>query len=522
MISTYDHLYACLHIPNFPVQAVVRSRSDIVYEQDPLAILDGAESLQKVVALNMQARHAGIEHGMTRLRAEALPKVKLLKRIIQQEQAGHSALMDCGYSISPVVESTCPGTIIIDVTGAQRLLGSGMEIGQKLAIRASECGFHAQIAVAGNPHAALHAARGLSGVTVIPAGEEALRMASLPIAVLQLEPDIAATLENWGVYNLESLSKLPTRSLVQRLGESGLQLQQLARGKTERTLIPSEPPTDFQESLEIEEPLELLESLVVVMSSLLQQLLARLTMRTLATDHVQLTLQLEVNSERQLRSDQSFRTQITTYQRTLKLPVPTQDAGLLLKLLQLNVAEHPPNAPVRKVTLESFPAAIRVAQSGLFEPCAPDPAKLEVTIARLRALVGEEDESGCSLVGFPMVKDSHKPDSFEVRPFQPDVEHKQYERASLPLIALHIFRPSLPTKVELKRDAPATVKVESRRNVVLKASGPWRKNGSWWDKDREWSRDEWDVELKGAGENGVYRIFQDHRSDQWFLDGIYD
>lgn len=522
MISAYDHLYACIHIPNFLVQAVVRSRSDIVYEQDPLAILDGAESVQRVVALNMQARHAGVENGMTKLRAEALPKVKLLKRIIQQEEAGHSALMDCGYSASPFVESTCPGTIIIDVTGTQRLLGSGKEIGQKLAVRARECGFHAQIAVAGNPDAALHAARGLPGVTVIPAGEEMLRMAFLPIEVLQLGPDIAATLENWGVYDLQALSKLPTRSLVQRLGESGLQLQQLARGKTKRTLIPSEPPTGFQESLELEEPLELLESLVCVVSSLLQQLMARLTMRTLATDHVQLTLQLEINSERHLASHRPFRTQRATYQRTLKLPVPTQDAGLLLKLLQLNLAEHPPNTPVRRVTVESFPAAIRVVQSGLFEPCTPDPTKLEVTIARLRALVGGEDESGRGLVGFAMVKDSHKPDSFEVRPFQPGVEHKQHKRASLPLIALRIVRPSLPTKVELKRDAPATVKVEGRRNIVLKASGPWRKNGSWWDKDKEWSRDEWDVELKGAHENGLYRIFQDCRSDQWFIDGIYD
>lgn len=522
MISAYDHLYACIHIPDFSVQAVVRGRSDIVYEQDPLAILDGAESSQRVVALNVQARHAGVENGMTRPRAEALPNVKLLRRIIEQEQASHSAIMDCGYSASPLVESTCPGTVIIDVTGAQRLLGSGAEIGQKLAVRTSECGFHAQIAVAENPDAALHAARGLSGVTVIPAGEETLRMALLPIEVLQLEPEIAATLDNWGVYDLQSLSKLPTRSLVQRLGERGLQLQQLARGKTERKLIPSDPPIDFQESLEVEEPLELLESLTFVVSKLIQQLMARLAMRALATDHVQVTLQLEVNSERQLKLDRPFRTQIATYQRTLKLPVPTQDAELLLKLLQLNLAEHPPNAPITKVTLESFPAAIRVVQSGLFEPCAPDPAKLEVTIARLRALVGEEDESGRSRVGFPMVKDSHKPDSFEVRPFQPGVECKQHKRVSLPIIALRMFRPSLPTKVELKRNAPATVKVQGRRNIVLKASGPWRKNGSWWDEDGEWSRDEWDVELKGAGENELYRIFQDRRSDQWFIDGIYD
>ena len=504
------------------MQAAVRSRSGISYEHDLLAVLDGVESLQRVVASNVQARQAGIENGMTRLRAEALPNVKLLKRISQQEHAAHLALMDCGYSLSPFVESGIPGTIIIDVTGAHRLLGSAMEIGQKLAIRASECGFHAHVALAGNPDAALHAARGLPGITVIPAGEETLCMASLPIDALCLEPGIAATLDNWGIYDFLALSMLPTRSLVQRLGESGLQLQQLARGRTERKLIPLEAPTDFQESLDVEEPLEMLDSLVCAVNRLLQQLMARLTMRALATDQVQLTLQLEVNSERQLRSNRPSRAQIATYQRTLKLPVPTQDAGLVLKLLQLNVAEHPPNAPVRKVTLQAFPAPIRVVQSGLFEPRTPDPAKLEVTIARLRALVGEEDESGRSLVGFPMVKDTYKPDSFEVRPFHAGVEHKQQQRTSGPIIALRMFRPSLPTKVEVKRNAPAAVKVQGRRNIVLKASGPWRKSGSWWDEDSEWSRDEWDVELSGPSGNGLYRIVQDRRSNHWFIDGIYD
>ena len=523
MISTCGQLYACVYIPEFSVQAVVRSQSDLSYDKDSLAVLDGAGSLQRVVGLNPQARHAGAENGMTRPRAEALPNVKLLKRTIQQERAAHSALMDCGFSASPFVESTCPGTIIIDATGAHRLLGSAMEIGQKLAIRASECGFQVQIALASNPDAALHAARGISGVTVIPAGEETLRMAWLPIEVLQLEPEIAATMDNWGIYDFLSLSKLPTAPLVQRLGERGLQLQQLALGRTERKLVLSEPATEFQETVEVEEPLELLESLAFVVNRLLQQLMSRLRMRTLATNHVQFTLQLEINSEWQLKWDRPWRGQIATYQRTLKLPVPTQDAELLLKLVQLDLAEHPPNAPVQKVTLEVFPAAIQVVQSGLFEPCAPDPVKLEVTIARLRALVGEEDESGRSRVGFPLIQGSHKPDSFDVQPFQPEAEGKeQHQRVTTPIIALRVCRPSLPTTVELKRNAPAIVRLQGRRNRVLNASGPWRKNGAWWDKDREWSRDEWDVELNGADGNGLYRIFQDRRSGQWFVDGIYD
>ena len=432
MIPDYNYLYACIHIPDFAVQAIARSRSDISYNNDSLAVLNGSEPLQRVIALNTKARNAGIENGMTKRRAEVLPNVKLLKRIIQQEHAAHAALEDCGYSASPWVESTSPGTIIIDVTGAHRLLGSAMEIGQKLATRASECGLQAHVALASNPDAALHAARGIPGVTVIAAGEETLRMANLPIEVLQPELDIATMMDNWGIYDCLALSKVPTPQLVQRLGERGLELQQLARGKTERKLIPSDPPIDFQESLEVEEPLELLESLAVAVNTVLRQLMARLIMRALATNHVRLTLVLEVNEDRQLKSDQPLRRQIAAYQRTLKLPLPTQDSGLLLKLLHLDLSEHPPNAPVRKVTLEAFAAEIRVAQLGLCEPCAPDAAKLELTIARLRALIGEEDESDRSLVGFPIITDSYKPDSFEVLPFHQDPGHKQRQRVNVP------------------------------------------------------------------------------------------
>jgi hypothetical protein len=50
------------------------------------------------------------------------------------------------------------------------------------------------------------------------------------------------------------------------------------------------------------------------------------------------------------------------------------------------------------------------------------------------------------------------------------------------------------------------------------ASGPWRLESDWWEEDPA-RRDYWDVELAGGG---LYRIFRDRDSGEWFADGMYD
>jgi protein ImuB len=122
---------------------------------------------------------------------------------------------------------------------------------------------------------------------------------------------------------------------------------------------------------------------------LLQQLCQRLAARSLATDEIRVDLGLEVHPDRQMQADPVKTAERSSYQTKLKLPVPTQDASVVLKLLQLDLAAHPPSAAVKKITVEALPARVRTTQTGLFQPLAPEPAKLEITLARLRAVVGE-------------------------------------------------------------------------------------------------------------------------------------
>jgi hypothetical protein len=59
---------------------------------------------------------------------------------------------------------------------------------------------------------------------------------------------------------------------------------------------------------------------------------------------------------------------------------------------------------------------------------------------------------------------------------------------------------------------------------IVHACGPWRSSGAWWDQAGQWIRDEWDVELSlnPPQSAGLYRIFRDAQSGEWFVEGMYD
>ncbi len=416
----------------------------------------------------------------------------------------------CKYGVRP-----------IDLAGTALLWGTLQEIGQELSRRTRGCGFETNIGIGGNPDAAWCAARGFEGIAVIPPGEEALRLAPLSIEVLEPADDILTVLDGWGIRTFQSLASLPSLPLVERLGQEGLRLQRLARGEVERELIVAEPSPSFAESMELEETVELLEPLAFVLNRLLERITSRLKARSLGTDQIRIDLELEIHGDRQTKAN-SFAAPQVEYGRSLKLPLPTQDLMLLLKLLQLDLAAHPPEGPVKKITLTAEPALMRSMQAGLFQPLAPEAGKLEIALARLRAVVGEEDELGRSRVGAPAIVDSNFPDSFELLPFRSNIASDVRECLPSPRLALRLFRPAVGARVEWNGMVPTAIVFGGAKFEVMNCAGPWRNSGQWWDRDEEWNRDEWDVVLKMDGGFGLYRLTRHLRSTQWFIEGIYD
>jgi nucleotidyltransferase/DNA polymerase involved in DNA repair len=184
----------------------------------------------------------------------------------------------------------------------------------------------------------------------------------------------------------------------------------------------------------------------------------------------------------------------------------------LLKLLQLELDARPPVAPVLKIWLELKPVKPRTDQHNLFLAMAPEPTKLEITLAKLSNLLGAEN------VGTPELLNTHRPDAFTMNRFR--VVHRANER-SLPLrptLALRRYRPTKHAQVITRDDRPVHVATLDIQSKVIACAGPWQTSGDWWQPD-PWDRDEWDVALS----TGVlHRLYKDRRTNRWAVEGIYD
>src|SRR2546423_1309492 len=151
-------------------------------------------------------------------------------------------MLACAQDFSPQVEQTDADTVILNIDGLGHLLGTVHEIAQAIAKRA---GLPVNVAVASNPDAAFHAARGFSGISIIPEGDEAKYLATLPVSLLAPPEEIAETLARWGIRTFRDLAALPDIGIAARLGEEGVRLQKLARGEGDRQLTLLEGPPRF-------------------------------------------------------------------------------------------------------------------------------------------------------------------------------------------------------------------------------------------------------------------------------------
>src|SRR5215213_1234258 len=438
------------------------------------------------------------------------------------------SLTDFAYGFSPIVEEVREGTVVIDVDGCELLFGSAYQLATEVAQRAqksrAEGGLETtvSVAVAANPDAAIHAATHLKDLTFVSPGEELTCLGNFPLERLdpslvnvekEAAADILETLRLWGVRTFAGFASLPVTGVSERLGQPGIKLQQLAAGKTERHLRVKQPEPVFSNSIELEHAISELEPLSFIFARLLQQLCAALDAHALATNELCVTLQLE---------DQ------TTHERKISLPHPMRDHKVFLKLLLLDAEMHPPQAAVTSVSIACEPVKPRVLQSGLFVPLAPAPDKLELTLARLAKLVGEEN------IGSPSLLDTHRPDAFSMKRFtlQTDPDRKRRRKnnkqpaiLSRQCLGFRRFRPPLRAIVEAHQGCPTQISAWSKQRSVygrvVDMAGPWRTTGDWW-RDDGWARDDWDVMLERIGRQTLYRVYRELKTENWFVEGNYD
>jgi hypothetical protein len=368
-------------------------------------------------------------------------------------------------------------------------------------------------------------------------------------------------LRRWGLKTLGEFAALPADALFERLGREGLELQEVARGRDARPLVPTIAGEPFEASLALEWPIEELEPLSFVLTRLFEPLCARLERcdRGAAVLHVSLQL---VSRE--------------CHARRLELPAPMRDPKVLRTLVLLDLESHPPSAGIDRVTLTIDPTPGRIIQHSLLTRPLPSAEQLSTLTARLTAVMGE------NRVGAPVLVDTHRPEAFAMRRFHVNDVHPRRDRRDInahygavtstldelrriyllagkladpttrvdvgvdaPGFVLRRFRRPIPARVRVEHDRPVHVAPQGLPGgAVIQAAGPWRTSGEWW-KGRPrlhpsnapgaspdlshparprraikpWNRDEWDVALT---DGTLYRIHLDHGQNRWFVEASLD
>ena len=516
--------YACLLVPHFAAIALVRRDPEL--RGQPVAVLVGDHAMRSVWEATAEAWARGVRAGMSASEAwSRAPDLVGRDRDPEAEAAAAGALLDVALATSPRLEVAEPGTIHLDLVGVS-LWGDEAHLGERLALGATSVALPAHVAIAGTRTAAALATRLRSGVTIVPPGEERTFLTSAPITLLDPAPDLAASLERWGIRTLGELAALPPAGLGTRLGPPGVRLQRLARGEDDRPFVPYEPVEPCVEALTLEWEITALEALAFVLRRLLDRLAARLAVRDAGAGALTLTAGLADGR---------------MHAHRLTLVAPLREPRTLLDLLMAGLAGLTLPAPIVALRLAAEPAPLPALQADLFAPPQPSPRELGETLGRLAALVGPDR------IGAPAREDTHRPDAIGVGAFtlgrspthsasrpphlEGDDPHRRRapgptRRAAVAALALtdaatlvsRRLSPPRPAVVDLREGAPIRVEAAGIAGPVLASAGPWRTTGEWW-TDTAWIREEWDVALP---DGAVYRLALDRAAGTWTIDAVYD
>jgi protein ImuB len=498
-----EELYACACAAEFPAQALLRLRAEL--ESEPVGVLEGRAPQETVCSLNRLAHVRGVSLGMTRLEAESIPGLRLLARSLETEAAARAVLLECVAHFSPRIEAASEATacaFVLDIAGTERLFGPPEALAQRLRARLGTAGFRASVSVSANFHAARLKAAGARGITVIPPEQEAGFLAKLPISLLSLNEEHAEIFAIWGIRTLGELAALPESDLVARLGSQAAAWSALARGASPHNFQPIEAEFSLREFCGFDTPVEQMDSLLFIGARMIDCLVERAAARALSLASLAVQMELEGG---------------LAYRRAIRPALATADRKFLLKLLQLELAAHPPQAAALSLTLAAEAGQSSQVQLGLFAPQTPEPSRLDVTIARLKAIAGEDR------VGSPVLEDTHRPGSFRMESFAVPSQSTSAKssQAIRPRLALRRMRPPAPVRVQLRALTPVAFRDRERSFKIAAAYGPWRTSGCWW-SDATWNAEEWDVLAETGGSSVACLLVRDCARNEWRLEAFYD
>ncbi len=494
---------ACIAVDEFPLAALYRVEPEL--RGRPVVITEGVGPRAEVISVSAEARRLGLCTGLSATQAQAVCSRVVVRPLCADNLLGaENALLDLAHSFSSCVENAGFGVVFLEASGSTAMYGSEERLMAAVSAQGQKVGLTLRVGV-GSSKVVARLAASVSEALAVPAGEEASFMASLPIDLLEPSHEVALSLDRWGIRTIGQLVSLPADQVVTRLGKPGWELVRRARGEDTALLCPSAPAREFVEATELEYPVDNMEPLLFVLRALLERLVARVKLQGLTAGSLRVSLWLAGMARGE------------TEERTIGVVSPTDEVKALLALLRVELERKPPSAPVERVQVTIRPARPRPVELDMFSPARPSPRKLAATVAKLVAACGVNG------VGSPYPLDSYRPGDFRLDCFPPARKRSAEGLDAscveeLSHLALRAIRPPAPVEVFCDRGWPVFVRGRGFGGRVVNTAGPWRVEGEWW-REGSFSREYFDLEVS---DGGIYRIYRDLASQNWFIDGTYD
>lgn len=482
----------------------------------PLVITEKIKGAQRLAAISPEAKRAGLAVGMTL--ADSMARIPDLW-VEEMDHHADAALLDriaedCDrFSPTVVIDGT--DGLILDITGCEHIFGGEAELRRIFSQRLRRGGFHVRTVIASAPLTARVLAR-FGRIAIVPPGDEARAVRSLPIAALELYEKDRLAISRAGLKTIAALADRPSMIFASRFGEAMTLHLRRVQGLEDAPLTPRRAIPTLWVERRFPEPIGRAEDIEATLLDLGLEAATRLGER---------------REGGRMFEASFFRADGAVRRVTIETGRPMRDAKLLLRLFRerLDALADPidPGFGFDLVRL-SVPVAdpLDALQPGL-DGHAVEADEIANLADRLSARFGET-----RVLRF-LPQDTHNPDRAAravpaifnplTSPVWPALETEEP-----PLRPLQMFDPPQPitiTLAEVPDGPPLRFSWRRREYHVARAEGPERIAPEWWrEKTDALTRDYYRIEDPEGRRFWLFRAgAYDPNSPPpgWFMQGAY-
>ena len=492
------------------------------WDEQHIVLTDGTSTRPKLKGVTAAAAREGVRAGMSLSEARAL--CATLDVMPWDDVAVHDAiarttadLVQVSPQVSPVAGGGAPGMWWVGASGFAPGTYTERSLGRALLAIAQRWHPRARVAIADTCVAARAAtwagasfarnADSRSLVTIIPRNGDAEYVATAPLTLLPIDPEMRAALRVLGIRTIGAFGDLDAGDVEQRWGDEGLLAWRLARGDDPRRPVLARLDQPPHVEMELATPAATMEPVLFLVRPGIEKLVQDLVSQARAIAALSVTLTLD-DARGALPNANAH-----TITREIRLPRPLARPAPLFERCRGLLSRWSVTAPITAVRLTVvLTSPLTGEQGNLMDTSWRDPGAADAALERVRA------ELGPDVVVKPRVRDGYTPER----------SGSWHEDSPLPARSAAENAPAenglrlleSPERVDVDREPethdPRRIYWRGRALSVTNALGPERLSGDWWSND--YHRDYWRCE--SDDEHGELVLYRDDAG--WWVQGWYD